>query len=66
MSGNNVIAGTITCTPDDLEMVLREIAVHVSPSCQEPGCLAHGLRTKASTWWSSTRQVPTDLTISEQ
>lgn len=39
MAKNIVIRGTITCTPEDLDMVLREVAHHIALTRAEPGCM---------------------------
>lgn len=39
MSGHIAISGTITCQPDDLDLVLVLLPDHIALSQQEPGCL---------------------------
>ncbi|MFT4962658.1 MAG: quinol monooxygenase YgiN [Paracoccaceae bacterium] len=39
MTGNIIINGTITCTPDDIEMVVERVAEHVRLTRLEAGCI---------------------------
>lgn len=39
MTGNIVLIGTITCTPDDLDMLITHIKDHIRLSRQEVGCI---------------------------
>ncbi|MGJ8583258.1 MAG: putative quinol monooxygenase [Marinosulfonomonas sp.] len=43
MSENIVITGTLTCTPQDLEMVQVEVAEHVRLTRAEPGCISFSI-----------------------
>lgn len=43
MSENIVISGTLTCTPEDLDMVLVESAEHVRLTLAEPGCISFSI-----------------------
>lgn len=40
MTGNIVIKGTITCTVDDIDMVVERVAEHVRLTRLEAGCIS--------------------------
>lgn len=39
MAGNIILTGTITCTPDDLDMVVMRVKDHIRLTRQEVGCI---------------------------
>ena len=43
MAQNITITGTITCEPEDLDLLLAALPEHVALSRAEPGCLAFAI-----------------------
>lgn len=39
MTGNIVIGGTITCTPEDIDMVIERVKEHIRLTRLEAGCI---------------------------
>ncbi len=47
MSKNIVISGTITCEPDDLEMLAKEVKGHIALTRAEAGCISFDITQSA-------------------